>query len=531
MSDDATTVDLEHGKTETITLEWTSSGDDHGDHLATAASEDTTDTYEFWVAQTFERSTTAAGSTGAGSVSRTLDGDRTTVGSGSGAGSTARSFEGDRVAVGHGDGVGSARRTLEGSRNTETGTARPGSGSTSRSYEGGRSTMATGDGAGSTSRVLEASRSMTPARGSRGSGSTSRSLEGLRTVTATASPGDASSSSVRVSREAVSVRTTVARSSGGAASTSWTAPFAFVIPLRPSDGDSPVVLLEPVEVTTDHDTIDVEALVSMQVVSELEEYEHAGDIDREATAYGAFRRVPRDGSEPFTLAPPEIMSPPFQSRDVVPVDYSASQGPEWYTVEFTFGLEEPRGREPPDPDRDRRRVASKHVSVDHGDAETVTLEWPTAGDDVGVWELEVATGNIASEDSSDTGSATVTDSDFVLAWPVATLNLTEDDVRPVVRGSADGVPRLDLGLDLDATRASIIFSVGSRVDAATIRSVPDGPNVVVDTLPDQELTVDIETPDDVDVDPGTYVLAGWQLTRSDPLEKPYETELELLRQE
>ncbi|MFC7230717.1 hypothetical protein ACFQMM_03625 [Saliphagus sp. GCM10025308] len=63
--------------------------------------------------------------------------------------------------------------------------------------------------------------------------------------------------------------------------------------------------------------------------------------------------------------------------------------------------------------------------------------------------------------------------------------------------------------------------------------MPDGPNVVVDTLPGEELTADLVTPTGhalADVE-DEYVLAGWSATRANPVPKTYEVALKLLRKE
>ena len=416
-----------------------------------------------------------------------------------------------------------AVRLVEYHERTVTAVSPGGSGSVSRTADAERTTTATGTGRGNSSRTTNAART-TLAAGN-GAASVSRTADTARTTTAVSPGGDAT-----VSRTASSSRTVTGYGSG-AGTTSWTAPVAFAIPASRFDpANSPAVLLAPTDVDTDHDTISVSAIASASVVDELRGYESAGNVDREDTAFGAYRRIPRDGTDPITLTPPANWNPPFQERRVLVEGYDVSEeSPGKYVVSFDFGLEEPRARSPPESDPVTKVVDERTVYADAGATTSTTLKWDTEGSDVGLWEAIASVENLASADSSASTSVTVTDSDFLLAFPVATLNLSQEDVRPIERGTNSGVPQLDLELTLDPVRTAIVFAVGSRVEAATVRSVPDGGNVVIDTLPDQDLTADLEAPTDTDIESGEYVLSGWSASRGERIPQPYTVTLSLLK--
>jgi len=350
--------------------------------------------------------------------------------------------------------------------------------------------------------------------GAPGAGSVSRSTTSTRSVTAT-SPGGAG----RVTRTATMERSLTGWGSGAGA-VAWTAPEAWALPTAPTAGRR--FLVSPDGIETDHDRLSLSTEFSASLVEELDHYQRAGDVDREESAFGTFRRIPRDGSEPVTIIPPTELSPPFDTRRVVPTGTTIEEAaPRRYAVSFDLGLEEPRPRDPLQGSGETIRADTESVTVD--DTGTVTLSWTPDGSQLGDWVATATAG-----DSSDSQLVTVSDAPWTLSWPVATLALTESQVGQIERDQSGSVPTVSLPLRLDAEQVAILLAVGSRVEATEVRAVPDGTNVAVDTLPGDELSVNIAPPPDADVDDGAYILQSWSVSRSRAGRRPFVADLTLV---
>jgi hypothetical protein len=458
---DSATVTLDHGGTDSLTLNWSTSTDDKGDWTATANDPvGGSDSTSVSVVETHTRTTTAISPGGDAVVTRVLDGARSTLASGAG----------DAVVT----------RTAAISRTT--------------------SADGTGDAI------------------------VTRSSTSARTTLAESPGGDAT-----VSRSVVAVRTTTATSPGGDASTSWRAVRAWAVP---NETGVARVLLEPITVQTDHDVVSFGAVVPAAKKDALEYLEAAGDVDREETAYGAFRRISRGALDPITVTPPEKLVPPFSERKVHPAGYSVSEaGEDRWELSLDLGLDRPRAREPPAITGDAEVVSTSTVGVDAESTNTVTMTWTPSGSDLGE---HLVTASIeetyAHPATSDSTTVTVSNAEWVLDFGVTSMNLTRETIRRISRSSSNGVTSVDLPIAVDSELAADIFAAGSRVGASQIRQLPDAGNVPVDPLPDEDLTIELVAPDDAEVDTGTYVLDSWSAAREDATADPYEFELTLLRQ-
>jgi hypothetical protein len=457
---DSATVTLDHGGTDSLTLNWSTSTDDKGDWTATANDPvGGSDSTSVSVVETHTRTTTAVSPGGDAVVTRVLDGARSTLASGAGDASITRTADVSRSALASGSGAASVTRALDAVRTTSA-TSPGGEANVSRVFDGARTTVGHGTGAGETSRSL---------------------------------------------------------------------PKGWLLPL--SAGAGTMVAVTPVSVETDHDMISLETTLDRAKVDALKpRYGTAGDVDREETAFGAFRRVPRDGAAPITPVPGEEWRPPFDVREVVPEDFTADQVfDSYYEVSIDLGLESPRAREALDGAGETKLVASRTTSRDHGESGTVTLRWEPTGDDVGEWLAEASVENYPYEiETSDDALVTVTDAPYTLEFPVESLYLTAEQLGPLDESVNQGVPTQSLELRLDAGQAAKLFAVGSRVEAARQRAIPDAPNTIVDTLPDEELTATLQAPAESDFKSGDYVLTSWDVQREHPGERPYHAKLELL---
>jgi len=461
------------------------------DATVDSANDSDTVTVEF---EPIKRSVRATGSRGDAVVSRTTTAARAATAASAGAATAVRSLTGSRDVHGAGErGAATVTRSAAASRDVTGGGA--GDATVARSATNSRGTLGEGSGDATPMRALTAGRNLL-ATGDRGNATV------LRTAT--------------ISRDVTAAGT-------GAATVLWSAPRSWTLPTSPKSGRR--LLLTPEAVETDHDQLSLTGQVTSPLLDDLAHYRSAGDVDRQATAFGAYRRVRRDGSDPVTIHPPGEQTPPFDERDVVPTDWSAEEiAPRRHEVSLTLGLEEPRPREPLEGDGATIRADSLTATVDAGATETVTLSWTPDGSQLGDW---LATVEGATD--SDSQLVTVSNAPWTIAFPVATLSLTRTRVGQVSRSQASSVPSFALPVKLDVQQAAVLLAVGSRVEAVETRTVPDAGNTVVDTLPDSELTAGLSTPVESDVDDGTAVLAGWSLTQSRPAPPRFDATLEFVR--
>ena len=296
---------------------------------------------------------------------------------------------------------------------------------------------------------------------------------------------------------------------------------SYRLPIADRDAD---YLLGVESVATDHDTITLAGLASTGGLDVLAEYLDADDVTREATAYGAFRRIRRDGSDAVTVAPPEQFTPPFAERDVIPTDASADPiRPDLHELELELGLVEPRPRDPLADDGITEQLDTQDVFVSAGTTETITLSG-SAPSRQADYLAEVFT-----DDDLDSTLVAVSDAAYTLGFSAATLRFAEDQVGRPTRESDTGRTALTIPVRLADTQAAELLAVGSRVDAATIRTTPDGQNRAVDTTPGDEITGTVDAPDSLDID-GEYVLVEWSLDRDrgPTSPTPFDAELTLV---
>lgn len=242
------------------------------------------------------------------------------------------------------------------------------------------------------------------------------------------------------------------------------------------------------DVETDADSITIETRVHEDRLALLSRYRDAGDIVRESTAFGAFRRVTRDGSGPMTIEPPDDLNPPFETQTVAPEDSDIEQiSPAYHDAELSLGLTEPRPRDPirPDPDTESEPIGSETRFVRGGETISTTISG-TAPVGTGNYVLSAAVG-----DAQDTGLLSVIDADVVIGWPVATLGLERRQIGQLQRSPDAGRERITLPARLSPGQAEILMAAGSRVDAVQTRRTPDERNQLRDTLPDDQLTASL----------------------------------------
>lgn len=495
---DSQTVNLDDGESASVTLTWdTSNPDDIGDYIATAATEDDADTTSVTVENvTYHRFVEAVSPGGAASASRAGASDRSAVAAGTGAASVTRAV--------------TAGRSL-------AATSRRGAGSVSRTSVTGRVTTAVSPG-GSASIVRTVTVSSRRVNAS-GTGGAFVTRVGVlqRDVDAVSPGGDAT-----VTRVSTADRFVTAVSPGGDAVISWSSPTSWQLPTGFESGRR--VLITPESVSSDHDQLTLSTEMLSTRLDELGEYQSGGDVDRETGAYGTWRRIRRDAGEVLTVIPPTELSPPFDERRVVPSNISTSEISAYrHSIEITLGLEEPRAREPLEGGDVSIEADRESVSLGAGETASVSLSWVPGASDIGDW---LAT--VSADTDSDSVLVSVSDADWTLAFPVATLPLQEDQIGQFVRGVDSGRPTLTIPLRLDASQAAVLFAVGSRVEATRLRAVPDGTNTIVDTLPDQELTLALATPDGAEADEGEYILREWSLARDRTGRFPFTGQITLL---
>ena len=398
-------------------------------------------------------------------------------------------------------------------RNTDHATATSGTAQATTPIE--RFVTAEGTADATVSRTAPTARSATGAGA--GDATVARTATPARSLTAESDRGAAT-----VSRTTSDSRALTGDGSGDAG-VSWVAPDAWKLPTSP--GAATEILLTPSGLSTTYDELALTATVTEAKRELLDHYRRAGDVARQTTAFGAFRRIRRDGDDLLTVRPPDSVSPPFADRRVAPVDMTADQvAPRRHQLSLTLGLEEPRAREPIEGDDEAITVDTADLDLAGGETETVTLSWTPDGTQLGDW-----TATVSSETDSDSTLVTVSDAPWTFAWPVATLSLTEPRVGQVSRAGDAGLPTVTLPLRLDAAQVATLLAIGSRVDAVETRSVPDAGNTVVDTLPGDELTCTLAPPEASDIESGTYVLRDWSVEQARPAPPAYDATVTLVR--
>lgn len=490
--EDSQTVSLLDGESASITLDWdTVNPDDIGDYTATVDSGIDTATTSVTVDNvTHERFVEAVSPGGVATVDRSVTSDRTAVATGTGQAVVTR--------------TASVSRGL-------TATGQRGAATVSRSTSGRRDVVATGTGAGVASRELVATRDAL------GSASGAATVVRIGTVERSLTAAGAAGTG-RVTRAGSARRTVIATGSGDA-SVVWTSRSGWALPRTP--GSSTSILITPTGLETDHDQLTLTTTVSTQVVDELTHYQDAGDLDRQTTAFGAFRRIPRDNTEPVVVRPPVDLRPPFGEREVVPVETSVDEvAPRRYQVTLTLGLEEPRAREPLQGSSTPIEVDREAVDLDSGAGTSISLTWSPEASQLGDWLVTAS-----SETDSDTQLVAISDAPWTLSFPIATISLTSEQVGQIQRGHQEGVRTITLPLRLQTEQAAALFAVGSRVDAALVRTVPDADNIVVDTLPDSELSAVLSPPDAADVGDNDVILLGWSLSHRQTGRFPFAADL------
>ena len=150
--------------------------------------------------------------------------------------------------------------------------------------------------------------------------------------------------------------------------------------------DGTAVQLPVTDITTDHDQLEFSGTVAASLAESdaVRPLRESGDVERVSTAFGAFRRVRRDGREIETVVPPAALAPPFQPRDSVVLDFSLDPvSPTRYAWSATVGLEEPRPREPIDVGEqgDPIDFATQSVSVAGGATTSITLSAEAPAED------------------------------------------------------------------------------------------------------------------------------------------------------
>jgi hypothetical protein len=248
-------------------------------------------------------------------------------------------------------------------------------------------------------------------------------------------------------------------------------------------------------------------------------------VDRRETAFGAWRRIPRDASEPVVVTPPGVLDPPFEARRVAPESFETVEvAPHRFNLSVELGLEEPRAREPPASDARSITADVETLAVAPAATASTTLSWGATGEDTGEWVARVA-----STSDSDTAPVTISDSEWVFAFGVETLTVTSDAVTPVEFGAGGGRGRVGLELLLAPAQVATVMAAGSRVDAAQIRQPPDAQAVGVDTLPSSDLTCQVSVPEESSIESGEYVLTSWSAEHRGTHRLPYSVSLEFHR--
>jgi len=492
---DTAQLSLPSNSTTSETLTWETVPGDDGDYTATVASETDSATTSATIERPLVKRFATATGAGDAVAARSTDAGRGTVGSGAGDATPTRTASASRGLVGTGD---------------------RGDAAVSRALSAVRTPTGAGVGAATASRIVTATERALTADGA-GDATVARTTAGDRALLGTGDRGDAA-----VSRTATASRDVLAEG-GGDATVAWLAPHAWALPRTP--GSETDILLTPSAVSTTADGLTLATTVTGAKREFFDHYRRAGDVTRQSTAFGAFRRIRRDGDGLLTVRPPAETSPPFADRRIAPVDMSAEQvAPRRHNLSLTLGLAEPRAREPIEAGEEAITADTESVAVAAGETERVSLSWTPTGTQLGDWAATVS-----SPAASDSTLVTVSDAPWGLAWPVATLSLTEARVGQVSRTNEAGVAAVTLPLRLEASQVATILAVGSRIDAVETRQVPDAGNIVADTLPDSELTCTLGSPDGSDVESGTYVLRDWSVEQARPGPPAYDATVTLVR--
>lgn len=282
------------------------------------------------------------------------------------------------------------------------------------------------------------------------------------------------------------------------------------LPIDPSgDGE---VGVEPQSVSTTHESIEIETEVTDTELNELSHYREAGDIQRVGTAYGAFRRLRRDGDDPVTTSPPDTLSPPFTARPVIPSGFNASAiSPDRHAASISLALVDPRARDPISTSSEPEVIGETTTdAVAPGD----TLSTAVSGVAPSSFGDYLATADVGRD--SDDQLVTVSDAALVLQFRATSLALTERQIGQPQRSPRRGVERVTLPLRLTTEEAVDLLAVGSRVEAAASRQVPDGQNYLRGTTPDEELVATVSAAPWLNgVIDGEMLLVNWSLSATD----------------
>lgn len=288
------------------------------------------------------------------------------------------------------------------------------------------------------------------------------------------------------------------------------------------------VQLPVADVSTDHDQIEFGGTVSASLAESdtLRPLRESGDVERVTTAFGAFRRVRRDGGDIETVVPPASVAPPFQPRDSVVLDFSLNPtSPTRYEWSATVGLEEPRPRNPIDVGEqgDPIDFATESVSVSGGATTSITLSAEAPAED-GDYLATVS----PPSDSDQTLVTVAPPGVTTLSWPGASIGVGEQQVGRIQRGQDGARETVSVPLRLDAAQTAKLFAVGSRVEGAALRTADGAANYARDTVPNEELTASVSSPSGVGLD-GEWVLRGWSVeVETVANERPYRATIELL---
>lgn len=287
------------------------------------------------------------------------------------------------------------------------------------------------------------------------------------------------------------------------------------------------IQLSVADVSTDHDQIDFGGTVSASAAESdaFRPLRESGDVERVSTAFGAFRRVRRDGGDIETVVPPAALDPPFRPRDSVVLDFSLDPvSPTRYSWSATVGLEEPRPREPIDVGEQGEPIdfATESVSIAGGETTSITLSAEAAED--GDYLATVT----SPSDSDQTLVTATPPGATTLSWPGASIVLAKPQVGRIERGQDGGRETVTIPLKLNAAQTAKLFAVGSRVEGAAVRTADGAQNYARDTVPNEELTASVSSPATSLLD-GEWLLRGWSVGVETVAERrPFNAEIELI---
>lgn len=236
------------------------------------------------------------------------------------------------------------------------------------------------------------------------------------------------------------------------------------------------------------------------------QWDRAGDFELEDAFGGSWSAI-ATGTDDLrvTLKPPERFRPPFAVAEYM-VDgvETVRESPEEVVVEVELVRTGPRENA----FGDDVTVGEPHPDTHTGWGYSGWGTTPWSGYGTYSWQISMAHGNIELRDK------------FV--------------GRPE---RASGVAGEEVAIELavgDEQAAAIADSLG-RVDGVVEHSVPGGDDLLRDATPDDNQTIELEPPIDIedvdDLEQGTYFVRDWQI---EPLgshlsERPWRVELELTR--